>query len=124
MAEPQPANCRHARHEGSHAVVVLSEFAGAAAELKGAVLTNPHDANDLIAGLQQALAMPEDEIEGRQRQMFDIVERYDIQRWGQEFLAAVDHAGSGAGHHRYAMPQDDSQSTEGAATQHGRSTGA
>lgn len=99
--------------EGSHAVLVLSEFAGAAAELKGAVLTNPHDANDLIAGLQQALAMPEDEIEGRQRQMFDIVERYDIQRWGQEFLTAVEHAGSGAGHHRYAMPSDDIQACAG-----------
>lgn len=93
--------------EGSNAVLVLSEFAGAAAELKGAVLTNPHDANDLVAGLQQALAMPEDEAEGRQRQLFDIVSRYDVERWGHDFLDAVEAAGSGAGHHRYAMPSND-----------------
>ncbi|WP_330970432.1 trehalose-6-phosphate synthase, partial [Lysobacter sp. A3-1-A15] len=88
-------------------VLVLSEFAGAAAELKGAVLTNPHDQNDLVAGLAQALAMPDDEAEGRQRQLFDIVSRYDVERWGHDFLDAVETAGSGASHHRYAMPSNE-----------------
>ncbi|HEX5757162.1 MAG TPA: glucosylglycerol-phosphate synthase [Arenimonas sp.] len=86
---------------GTPAILVLSEFAGAAAELKGAVLTNPHDGADLVAGLHQALAMPPEEAEGRQRQLFDIVTHFDVERWGQDFLDAVATAGSGAGEHRY-----------------------
>ncbi len=89
--------------EGSAGVLVLSEFAGAAAELKGAVLTNPHDQSDLVAGLRQALAMPDHEAGARQRQLHDIVSHYDIDRWGRDFLAAVAASGSGADHHRYAM---------------------
>ena len=92
---------------GTSGVLVLSEFAGAAAELKGAVLTNPHDPADLVAGLSQALAMPADEADGRQRQLMDIVTRYDVERWGHDFLDAVDAAGSGAGEHRYAMPSNE-----------------
>ena len=92
---------------GTAGVLVLSEFAGAAAELKGAVLTNPHDPADLMAGLSQALAMPADEADGRQRQLMDIVTRYDVERWGHDFLDAVDAAGSGAGEHRYAMPSNE-----------------
>ena len=68
---------------------MLSEFAGAAAEMKGAVLTNPHDPADLTAALGQALAMDSDEAEGRLRQLYGIVENYDVDRWGKDFLAAV-----------------------------------
>lgn len=75
--------------EGGRGVLVLSEFAGAAAELKGALQTNPHDPADLSAALGQALAMGQDEAEGRLRQLFGIVEEYDVQRWGRDFLAAV-----------------------------------
>jgi len=89
--------------EGTAGTLVLSEFAGAAAELKGAVLTNPHDLTDLVAGLGQALSMPEHEAVGRQRQLFDIVRYYDVERWGRDFLDAVAASGSGADQHRYAM---------------------
>jgi trehalose-6-phosphate synthase len=75
--------------EGGNGILVLSEFAGAAAELKGAVLTNPHDQADLTAALSQALQMPEDEASGRLRQLHDIVEYYDVDRWGRDFLGAV-----------------------------------
>ncbi len=76
--------------EGTPGVLVLSEFAGAAAELKGAVLTNPHDPADLAAGLLQALSMPEEEASARLRQLQGIVEYYDVDRWGRDFLAAVE----------------------------------
>ncbi|KAF1014504.1 MAG: Glucosylglycerol-phosphate synthase [Stenotrophomonas maltophilia] len=75
--------------EGTPGVLVLSEFAGAAAELKGAVLTNPHDPADLAAGLLQALSMPEEEASARLRQLQGIVEYYDVDRWGRDFLGAV-----------------------------------
>ena len=79
--------------EGGRGVLVLSEFAGAAAEMKGALLTNPHDPADLTAALGQALAMDPDEAEGRLRQLYGIVENYDVDRWGRDFLAAVRGAG-------------------------------
>lgn len=70
-------------------VLVLSEFAGAAAELHGALLTNPHDITDLTARLYQGIAMNTKEARSRMRELFDIVTYNDTQRWGEEFLDAV-----------------------------------
>jgi trehalose-6-phosphate synthase len=67
-------------------VLVLSEFAGAAAELKGALLTNPHDSEEMVSTLRLALTMGQAEREDRQRTLFDIVRHYDLSRWGCEFL--------------------------------------
>jgi trehalose-6-phosphate synthase len=62
--------------------------------LKGAVLTNPHDPADLSAGLLQALSMPDEEANGRMRQLFGTVEYHDVDRWGREFLDAVKETGT------------------------------
>ena len=70
-------------------VLVLSEFAGAAAELRGALLTNPHDRHDLVNTCFQALTMDDNEAQGRIREAFAVVQHNDINAWGQEFLAAV-----------------------------------
>lgn len=70
-------------------VLALSEFAGAAAELKGALLTNPHDTADLAQTCYLALNMPKTEARARMRELFDIVNYNDIRRWGDEFLAGV-----------------------------------
>jgi glucosylglycerol-phosphate synthase len=70
-------------------VLVLSEFAGAAAELKGALLTNPHDAEEMVSTLRLALRMGEAERDDRQRSLFDIVRHHDLARWGRDFLAAA-----------------------------------
>ena len=74
-------------------VLVLSEFAGAAAELKGALLTNPHDTADLVSALYVALNMGRAEAEGRLRQLYEIVSYYDLARWGDDFLEAVNAPG-------------------------------
>jgi len=75
---------------GGCGVLVLSEFAGAAAELKGALLTNPHDPMDMAQTCYLALNMPKAEAQSRLRELFDIVSYNDIRRWGDEFLAAVE----------------------------------
>lgn len=72
-----------------HGVLVLSEFAGSAAELHGAVLTNPHDPVDLRERLRQAIEMDPVESESRLRGLYDIVVHNDIDSWGREFLDAV-----------------------------------
>ncbi|MEO8002091.1 MAG: glucosylglycerol-phosphate synthase [Arenimonas sp.] len=76
-------------------VLVLSEFAGAAAELKGALLTNPHDAEEMVATLRLALTMGEAEREDRQRSLYEIISHYDLARWGSDFLDAVRGKASG-----------------------------
>lgn len=70
-------------------VLVLSEFAGAAVELLGAVLTNPYDVTSMRESLHRALSMPADERADRMRRLGDIVRTYDLQDWGRSFLEAA-----------------------------------
>ncbi|MFL1407399.1 glucosylglycerol-phosphate synthase [Marinobacter sp. M1N3S26] len=70
-------------------VLVLSEFAGAAAELRGALLTNPHDPVEMARTCYLALAMQKDEAKDRLQKGFEVVSYYDIELWGREFLEAV-----------------------------------
>jgi len=74
----------------SNGVLVLSEFAGAAAELKGALLTNPHDPADLLSMIGQAIDMDTTEAGQRLKALYDIVRHNDIRRWSADFLSAVE----------------------------------
>ena len=74
---------------GRAGVLVLSEFAGAAVELHGAVLTNPYDANSMTVSLHQALTMGADERAYRTERMAMITAEHDVARWGRDFIAAV-----------------------------------
>lgn len=71
---------------GGRGVLVLSEFAGAAAEMKGAILTNPHDPVDLAGACYTALNIGRAEAEARLRGLFEIVQHHDLQRWADEFM--------------------------------------
>ena len=71
-------------------VLVLSEFAGAAAELRGAVLANPHHPQELADTCHYALTMSKSEAKNRLSEAFEIVSRYDIRYWGQAFIDAVE----------------------------------
>ena len=75
-------------------VLVLSEFAGAADELRRAVLVNPHDINGLKSSLLAALSMPESEQRQRMRAMRRVVHRNDVRQWSQNFLRAVEATAS------------------------------
>jgi trehalose-6-phosphate synthase len=76
---------------GGNGVLVLSEFAGASAVLKDALLTNPNDPQDLQDKLLQALAMRPEESESRLTNMNATVQYYNLQKWGEDFLTAVYH---------------------------------
>jgi len=75
---------------GTSGVLILSEFAGAAVELHGALLTNPYDTNAMTDALHQALTMGEDERTYRTARMAMIATEHDVTRWGDGFLAAVE----------------------------------
>jgi glucosylglycerol-phosphate synthase len=70
-------------------VLVLSEFAGAAVELHGALLTNPYDLEGLRDGLYQALQLPEEERRQRIRRLARVVEHDDVTAWSRGFLRAM-----------------------------------
>lgn len=77
------------RAAGKTGVLILSEFAGAAVELHGALLANPYDAHSMTRTLYRAITMGQDEAAYRTDRMAAIVAEHDVARWGGEFLAAV-----------------------------------
>jgi trehalose 6-phosphate synthase/phosphatase len=74
-------------------VLVLSEFAGAAADLAEAILINPYDIDGCAHALAQALAMPEQEQRARMRAMRARVLEHDVQRWACSFLEEIEERG-------------------------------
>jgi trehalose-6-phosphate synthase len=68
-------------------VLILSEFAGAARELRQALLVNPHDAEQLVAALRTAISMPKDEQARRMRRLRKAVSSWTASDWAQSFLA-------------------------------------
>jgi trehalose 6-phosphate synthase len=70
-------------------VLVLSEFAGAADELRQAYLINPHDIEGLKDAITEAIRMPRREQLRRMRAMRKRVITNDVQRWSATFLEAL-----------------------------------
>jgi trehalose 6-phosphate synthase len=70
-------------------VLVLSQFAGAAEELDGAVLINPHESEGMAAAIDTALRMPLAERQARWRAMYRHLAKNDIDRWAESFLSAL-----------------------------------
>jgi trehalose 6-phosphate synthase len=76
------------RHDNGGALV-LSEFAGAALELKDALLVNPHDTDGVKDRLYSALTLDRDEGRRRMRAMRRQVMSHDVDRWARSFLDAL-----------------------------------
>ena len=70
-------------------VLILSRFAGAAAECTAALLVNPYDPEAVATTLAQALAMPLEERRERQDALFSVISKNDVHTWGELFLAAL-----------------------------------
>jgi len=66
--------------------LVLSEFAGAADELRQAWLVNPYDINGMKAALLEAYRSPEKETRRRMRALRKTVLRSDVAAWARAFL--------------------------------------
>lgn len=67
-------------------VLVLSRFAGAAQELRDALLVNPADTEEVAEALGIALEMPLHERRVRWRRMMDVLEKQDVTAWRNSFL--------------------------------------
>jgi trehalose 6-phosphate synthase/phosphatase len=73
-------------------VLVLSEFAGAAQELAEALHVNPYDIGATAETYYRALAMPPGERRARMRALRRRVAAYDVHRWVDTFLGALEAA--------------------------------
>jgi trehalose 6-phosphate synthase len=70
-------------------VLVLSRFAGAAAECTSALLVNPYDPETVATSIAHALSMPLEERRTRHAALFRVISENDIHWWGAHFLAAL-----------------------------------
>ncbi|MGB4759429.1 MAG: bifunctional alpha,alpha-trehalose-phosphate synthase (UDP-forming)/trehalose-phosphatase [Candidatus Saccharimonadales bacterium] len=74
------------KHNG---VLVLSSTAGAAEELKDAVLVNPKQPWTLVDGLSKALTMPKHELKRRASSMQNHVQQFTVQAWADSFIRTL-----------------------------------
>jgi trehalose 6-phosphate synthase/phosphatase len=71
-------------------VLVLSEFAGAAADLTDALIVNPYDLAAVADTIHRALVMDGAERRQRMRQLRSTVFEHDVHWWTREFTRALD----------------------------------
>jgi alpha,alpha-trehalose-phosphate synthase [UDP-forming] len=69
--------------------LVLSEFTGAADELHGAFLVNPHDIEGMKDAIVRAATVPPAEARRRMRAMRRRVRDFDVSHWAAAFLGAL-----------------------------------
>jgi trehalose 6-phosphate synthase/phosphatase len=73
-------------------VLILSEAAGASKELMDALLVNPNSTEEMAEAIKYALEMPEAEKINRLKAMQLRLRRYDVVRWGQDFISDLQDA--------------------------------
>ncbi len=76
-------------HPSGDGVLVLSEFAGAAHELREAVLVNPYEREAIADAIETALDMPEAERRRRMCALAARVRAHDLQWWTSSFLGLL-----------------------------------
>jgi trehalose 6-phosphate synthase len=69
--------------------LVLSEFAGAAGELRQAFLCNPHDLQSVKDALMRAVQVDQTEVSRRMRAMRRHLRGHDVRHWANSFLSAL-----------------------------------
>ena len=70
-------------------VLILSEMAGAAAELKEALIINPNDVEEIEAALLEAMLMPEPEQKKRMLKMQKTVSKQSVNKWASDFVTEL-----------------------------------
>jgi trehalose 6-phosphate synthase len=81
-----------AQDEENPGVLILSRFAGAAQQMRDALIVNPFSQEDVSDAIKRALAMPMGDRRRRWRALMDGVERDDVVAWRDNFVAALQSA--------------------------------
>ena len=78
-----------AQAEAAPGVLVLSRFAGAAHQLDGALIVNPHDPQGVADAIQVALTMNLEERRKRWRSMMSVLRHEGLTAWRTRFLGVL-----------------------------------
>jgi len=81
-----------AQDEEDPGVLVLSRFAGAAEQMKEALLVNPYDTHGTAQAIQQALQMPLQERKERHAALLATIRKYDVHWWRSSFLETLEQS--------------------------------
>ena len=72
-------------------ILILSHFAGAAAQLSNALLVNPYSPDDIAEAIECALIMAREERIARWQPLYENVCREDVVWWRKQFTKALAH---------------------------------
>lgn len=75
--------------EERHGVLVLSEFAGSAQSLSGAIRVNPWNIEELAEAVHEALTLPQRERELRHGKLFHYVNKHTASFWAHSFVSQL-----------------------------------
>ncbi|MFZ0886682.1 MAG: trehalose-6-phosphate synthase [Candidatus Acidiferrales bacterium] len=75
-----------ATREDEDGVLILSQFTGAARELRDALLVNPYDIEQIAEAIRRALEMPPEERHSRMQRMRAIVKEHNVYRWAADLI--------------------------------------
>ncbi|CCE88986.1 Piso0_001781 [Millerozyma farinosa CBS 7064] len=66
--------------------LILSEFAGAAQSLNGAIIVNPWNTEELSDAIKESLTLPDEKKAHNFQKMFDYIAKYTSAFWGESFV--------------------------------------
>lgn len=71
---------------GNPGMLVLSQFAGSAIDLRAAIIVNPYDVNQLSSAIKKGLEMDVKEKKRRIQEMAETLEEKNVYEWAVEFV--------------------------------------
>ena len=78
-----------AARDDENGALVLSKFAGASRDLKGAFIVNPYSPEETSDAIAKSLTLSPSERRLRMKSMRDSIKNYNVYRWAAEFIKAV-----------------------------------
>ncbi|MBE9510258.1 MAG: bifunctional alpha,alpha-trehalose-phosphate synthase (UDP-forming)/trehalose-phosphatase [Bacteroidetes bacterium] len=70
-------------------VLILSETAGAIHEMNEALIVNPNNLEEIAEAIKQAILMPVEEQEKRNKVLQKRLKRYNVDRWARDFMKSL-----------------------------------
>lgn len=70
-------------------VLILSETAGAVHEMNEALIVNPNNLEEIAEAIKQAILMPVEEQERRNKVLQKRLKRYNVERWARDFMKSL-----------------------------------
>ena len=76
-----------AARDDEQGVLILSQFTGAARELRDALIVNPYDTEQLAEAIRFALEMELEEKTARMQRLQEVIKEHNIYRWARDLIA-------------------------------------